>query len=113
MFCLTLLLSKYLQTKEIDLGQAILFANDVVSTLKGLRENADDVKTGFGKVFNDDKSICDGFGIVVSIPRITGKQMHRCNVDVNTPETYYKIKICIPFLDPYIMQIYERLTKHK
>jgi len=37
------------------------------------------------------------------MPRICGRQIHRVNINVTDPETYFKISVNLPFLD-YIIQ---------
>lgn len=47
--------------------------------------------------------------------RRTGELQHRCNNMAETPKTFYKVSICIPFLNSTIIIIHYsgRLLKHK
>jgi hypothetical protein len=67
---LSLPLSKFLQTKNIDLVEAIQTTDDVVNIIKQLRLND---KSEFKMIFNNVKSKCDAFNIEISIARTTNK----------------------------------------
>jgi hypothetical protein len=58
----------FLQTKNIDLVEAIHTADDVVNIIKQLRLND---KSEFKIIFNNVKSKCDVLNIEISIPRTT------------------------------------------
>ena len=68
---LSLPLSKFLQTKNIDLVEAIQTADNVVNIIKQLRLND---KNEFKIIFNNVKSKCDALNIEISIPRTANKQ---------------------------------------
>jgi len=68
---LSLPLSKFLQTKNIDLVEAIQTADDVVNKIKRLRLND---KTEFKIIFNNVKSKCDALNIEIYVPRTANKQ---------------------------------------
>jgi hypothetical protein len=68
---LSLPLNKFLQTKNIDLVEAIQTADDVVNIIKQLRLND---KNEFKIIFNNVKSKCNALNIEISITRTTNKQ---------------------------------------
>jgi ubiquitin-protein ligase len=95
---LSLPISKFLQTKNIDLVEAIQTTNNVVNIIKQLRLNN---KSEFKIIFNNVKSKCDALNIEISIPRTTNKQKDKFNIQIDLPEDYYKISLLIPFIDHF------------
>jgi hypothetical protein len=93
---LSLPLSKFLQTKNIDQVEAIQTADDVVNIIKQLRLND---KSEFKIIFNNVKSKYDALNIEIFISRTINKQKNRCNIQIDLPEDYYKISLFIPFID--------------
>lgn len=81
-------LSKFLQTENLDLENALSFAETTQTTLKNIRLNAD---KEFNELFKSVEKICNTLEIAVCVPRIFGRQTHRSNVDVDTPESYYLV----------------------
>jgi len=63
---LSLPLSKFLQTKNIDLVEAIQTVDNVINIIKQLRLN---YKSKFKIIFNNVKSKCDALNIEISISR--------------------------------------------
>lgn len=53
----------------------------------------------------------------ISVKRITHRQKNRSNyLSLNNdliPEDYYRISICIPFIESFISQIKERFLTHQ
>jgi hypothetical protein len=65
-------LSKFLQTKNIDLVEAIQTADDVVNIIQQLRLND---KIEFKIILNNIKSKCDALNIEISIIHTAKQQM--------------------------------------
>lgn len=107
---LSLPLSKFLQTKNIDLVEAIQTADDIVNIIKQLRLKDENE---FKIIFNKVKSKCDALNIEISIPRTANKQKIRCNVQVDFPEDYYRIYFFIPFVDHFLNQLNDRFLSHR
>lgn len=107
---LSLPLSKFLQTKNIDLVEAIQTADNVVNIIKQLRLNDE---SEFKIIFNNVKSKCDALNIEISIPRTANKQKNRCNIQVDFPEDYYRISLFIPFIDHFLNQLNDRFLNHR
>ena len=53
-------------------------------------------------------SLAAEVNVVPQVPRITGRQCHRDNVEHASAEEYYRRTIIIPFLDNLIQQLQER-----
>ena len=58
--------------------------------------------------FNEITTSADKLNISVSIPRIASRQVHRSNAPTDSPESYYRRNIMIPFLDHITMELEER-----
>lgn len=43
------------------------------------------------------------------MPRVVGKQQHRCNAPANTPSEYWKRNLYLPFTDHLISELTDRL----
>jgi hypothetical protein len=93
-------LSKFLQTKNIDLVEAIQTADDVVNIIKQLRLNN---KSEFEIIFNNVKSKCDTLNIEIFIHRATNKQKNRCNIQVDLPKGCYRISLFIPLINNFYL----------
>lgn len=109
-FSLTLPLSKYLQTPNLDLSLALKSADNVNKSLKKMREN---IEKSFSDIYQETEMICNEFGITISQPRTTSRQINRNNVPGSSPEEYYRRAIYIPFLDQTIGAIDAKFINHK
>ena len=56
--------------------------------------------------------ICNLIGIEPSMPRITEKQVHRENTPAATPYGYYRVNVCVPFLEHFPEGIDQRFDKY-
>ncbi|CAI6375957.1 unnamed protein product [Macrosiphum euphorbiae] len=110
LFSISVSLSKFLQTENVDLENALSFAENTQATLKDIRLNAD---KEFNELFKSIEKICSTLEIAVCVPRISCRQTHRNNVDVDTPESYYRVAVFIPFLDNFIEQLHNRFLEHR
>lgn len=70
-----------------------LLLKNTQATLKDIRLNADKEFTEF---FKSVEKNCGTLEIDVCVPRISGRQTHRNNVDVDTPESYYRAGPVLP-----------------
>ncbi|CAH1110530.1 unnamed protein product [Psylliodes chrysocephalus] len=109
-FSLTLPLSKYLQTPNLDLSLALQSAENVNKSLTKMRQ---DDKKSFSDIYLETKRICDEFDITILQPRTTYRQINRNNVPGSSPEEYYRRAIYIPFLDQIIQAIDAKFLNHK
>ncbi|KAG5882645.1 hypothetical protein JTB14_025118 [Gonioctena quinquepunctata] len=70
-------LAKILQLENSDLAFAMDKAEETISTIKYVRENAE---AQFKNIFDEAKQIADEFDIEIKIPRLASKQTNRANV---------------------------------
>ncbi|CAH1119753.1 unnamed protein product [Phaedon cochleariae] len=109
-FSITLPLSNLLQTKNLDKKQA----NDVVSiTLLTLQDKRDDASKYYLSISNDAKQKLKEINVEFSMPRITGRMVHRPNPTVSSVDDHYRITVFIPLLDSIILDLKDRLSENK
>jgi len=58
-------------------------------------------------------TLANKLDINISIPRITGRQTKRVNIEKNSPETYFLVAFFIPYLDTFIDQLNSRFVNQK
>jgi Domain of unknown function (DUF4371)/hAT family C-terminal dimerisation region len=102
-------LSKYLQSKNIDLFNALNQVSDVISVFHSIRENVD---LKFNNIYKEAKDVAEKLNIEPKMPRICSSQRNRSNVPSNNIEEYYKKSIFIPYLDDLMMALNERFIPH-
>ncbi|KAF2890296.1 hypothetical protein ILUMI_15877 [Ignelater luminosus] len=66
----------------------------------------------FKKIFEAAQSLCEKYGVEISVPRVTSRQTKRDNVPHSTPEEYFRRTIFVPFVDSFILHLDERLLSH-
>jgi len=76
-FGISLPLSKHLQTKNIDLIDAIENEDNIRYIIENIRKNA---VSEFKTIFDEVKTKCDSLNIEIALPRRTNFQKNRCNV---------------------------------
>jgi len=62
--------------------------------------------------------MADFLDITISVDRLNKRQKHRDNPLTNEngpldPEAYYRVTICIPFIDSFISQLNNRFLDHR
>lgn len=72
------------------------------------RENPDPV---FSEIFKKCKEYENMFDMEFKIPRITQRQTMRSNIPADSPETYFRISIFIPYLDSLISSLTTRFSE--
>ncbi|XP_065323518.1 52 kDa repressor of the inhibitor of the protein kinase-like [Gordionus sp. m RMFG-2023] len=110
LFCHTILLCRALQKVNQDMVQALILAEDAYDTILEIRKNAD---CEFNKIFNMVQKKVHSYNMIISMPRIGSRQVHRNNISTQSVEEYYKITIFIPLMDTFLTQIKERVLNHK
>lgn len=103
----TVNLSKVLQTKAISRQYASTLVQNVITTLKQMRESAEE---SFENLFTDVENIATELEVPVVMPRISKFQRNRPNPDVNTCEDYFRITVYIPLLDNIIDDLENRFN---
>jgi len=112
LFSICLPLSKHFQKTNIDLKEAVGLASITFDELNEMRRNSEQY---FKTIYEKTKSICEKLEVTLRIPRITKRQTHRSNPDLNlnTPEEYYRITVFNSFVDSFLLQLKERFINHK
>ena len=85
--------------RSIDLYEAVNTAEDIISEMKSLRQNAE---CEFHKLFVSAQEAAQNQGFSLDMPRLTPRQINRCNVAATTNEEDFRVGIFIPFLDNFI-----------
>jgi len=109
-FEISLPLSKYLQTENIDLRLALNSALNIKNTLKEIRQN---IEAHFRTLFIAATELCEKWEVEIRKPRIVGRQIHRSNIPSETVEEYFRRGICIPFIDQTIQAIELKFEDHE
>ena len=94
-----------LQKKANDILVAYEHVSAVQLELELLKTNCEEE---FHSWFSEIKSFADNLNIPVGTPRISSRQVHRANVPADSPETYYRRSVMIPFLDHITTQLQAR-----
>ncbi|XP_025412361.1 uncharacterized protein LOC112684865 isoform X2 [Sipha flava] len=116
LFSYGLPLCKLLQSKGIDLKEAIDLAGDNVTVLKNLRTN---ISTEFNKMFKKAQEMAEFLDFHIKIKRINKRQIYRDNPNITDdgstpdPEQYFRVSICLPYIDFFINQLEDRFLAHR
>lgn len=102
-------LSEYLQTKNIDLVNALDRVNQVKIQLQILRDNATDE---FNKLYEEANRLGGLINVEESMPRICITQRNRQNVPFQNTKEFYKRTVFIPHLDDILLSLNERFLSH-
>lgn len=103
----SLVLSRDLQSTQLDLPTAITDATNLRSTLQEWRANAQEE---FPQIFAEVEEIAADIGAAVEMPRTTRRQTLRDNVPADTKEEYFRRVVYVPFLDNFLTQLEVRFT---
>ena len=106
-FMLCLPLSRLFQKKDLDLSSATTLVTDLKSILKTRRENCEDE---FCSLFQKASQVLSDLDVVVALPRINRRQVHRDNVPASSPKQYYRRSIYLPMLDFFIFDLDTRFS---
>ena len=95
---------------EEDVVHAYTLIHSVISDIAIFREN---IEKDFHDWFMDASKIGSELGIVLTVPRLSGRQQHRANAGPENPdpEVYYRINVAIPFLDHMEQEINNRFHR--
>ena len=109
-FSVNIGLCRYLQKENVDLLQALNFADSILAIVQEMRENADSV---FAQLFATVAALCSDIDVELVKPRVTKRQTCRNNFPAETPEEYFRAAVFIPFADSFCVQLQDRLLKHR
>ena len=102
--------SKKIQGRSLNLynvvGQLIVTCDDLDFA------RSDEGKKFFARCFEYASEIAGLINFTPSMPRIAVRQQHRPNAESNTPFDFYRVNMCLPFLDHMIDGIDVRFDKY-
>ena len=98
------------KTQDEDIVHAYNLIHSVISDIAIFREN---IEKDFHDWLMDASRIGSELGIVLTVPRLSGRQQHRANADPENPdpEVYYRINVAIPFLDHMEQELNNRFHR--
>jgi hypothetical protein len=109
-FAVNLGLCRSLQKENIDLVKALKLADDVLQIIEDWRANAESV---FAELFVDVANLCSDLDVELAKPRLSKRQLARCNIPAETAEIYFRVAVFVPFLDSFCVQLKDRLLAHR
>jgi len=109
-FAVSLGLCRSLQKENLDLAEAINLADDVLRVIGDMRSNADTV---FGDLFASVSQLAADIDVELVQPRLTKRQINRCNVVAESDEAYFRIAIFVPFIESFCGHLTDRLLMHR
>ena len=104
----TRMLSEYLQSPEVDLGQAMVKVHTVLSLIQELRDNPEE---SFHPIFTAAESTAREVGASIIMPSVVGRQAHRPNIAAQNAEEYFLRNAYIPYLDHVILEMTKRFDE--
>lgn len=93
-----------LQYKTNDIVYAYSKIKEVISELDSIRSSENILHMWYVQ----SEEIAGEVNVVPQVPRVASRQIHRANVDHESPEQYYQRSIVLPFLDNLREQMRER-----
>nr|XP_054770920.1 52 kDa repressor of the inhibitor of the protein kinase-like [Lytechinus pictus] len=100
-------LSVKLQKRDSDIFKAYGHIDFVTKEIQSMRVNIDEV---WDEWFIESCAIAEDVGSSMKTPRTTNVQRNRANVPADTPSTYFKRAIAVPFLDSFSQGLTERFS---
>ena len=111
-YCLNYLqtLTSNLQAEAKDIVAAVKEIDGVIATLQDVRDN---ISTHHRMWYSSVERMCSDVGTVPSLPRRSGRQIHRNNVPADTPSEYYCRSLSIPLFDHLLSEMRSRFSSHQ
>ena len=97
-----------LQGHVVDIIEAYDDVSSLIKDIKSARKNID---KEFSVIFEQAERVPAKVGTQPSMPRTAKKQVNRDNTEGDSPETYYRRVLAIPFIDKLISELELRFTK--
>ena len=89
----------------------IVEAHDMITEVGSFsRKEREDCGTNFSRIYNQSVSMAEKVGAAAEMPRLTSRQQHRSNAEVQAPREYFQRNVAIPLLDHIIMCIEEQFS---
>ena len=101
-----------LQSKAMDVVCAYKKVNEVILTLKSMRNKS---TTEFKKQFSEATKLgklLHGNQFELTTPRLSSRQAHRSNPPSTTPEEYYRLSLYNDFLSHVLAELEERFVNN-
>ena len=109
--CLTLNLSRALQTVNKDLIEAMEGVGFVIRTLKSWRTDEKEwISDQFGS-FSLAQQLAERIGVNITTPRLASRQNHRNNVPANNACEYFRRAVWFPYLDAILESFNSRFSR--
>lgn len=102
-------LTTNLQAEAKDIVAAVKKIDSIIATLQSVRES---ISTHYARWYSIIEKICTDVGTVPSLPRRSGRQVHRSNTPADTPSEYYCHCLSIPLLDHLLSEMHSRFATH-
>lgn len=93
-----------LQARALDVLKAYTMVDGMITELEGLRSDEE----VFSRWFAQIQRLAEDAGQEITVPRTTGRQVHRYNQPHQDPKDYYRVSIFNVFLDHVIGQMRDR-----
>jgi hypothetical protein len=103
-------LSRQLQSVDLDIFKVNELISDILSHLATWRRESEQE---FSSIFHEANNLCKKFDIMMKIPRLTSRQTLRSNYVTDSPESYFRASIFVPYLDHVIMELSERFEDQR
>ena len=100
---------KKIQGRILDQYEVVDVIRNTQAELRFLRSEESDF---YRRCYDYAIRICSLISIEPSMPRITEKQVHRENTPAATPYDYYRVNVCLPFLEHLTEGIDQRFGKY-
>ena len=101
-------ITKMLQGRSIDVGDAFNEVESVVNDLGAVRSNID---SEFDTVCKQAVRMAERMNVTPSTPRMAQGQLHRDNIEAANTKEYYKRVVAILILDTLISEMKIRFNK--
>ena len=99
-----------LQAPALDVVAGYGYVDQVVERLRQMRV---DIDAEFKVCYDVAVALAAQFDTEPSIPRRCGRQVHRDNVEAETPEVYYRRVVAVPILDNMLSEFAAKFANQK
>ena len=89
------------QKRSIDILSSYEQVQTVQTEWESFKENCDEE-------FEEISKLAQKLDISIAVPRTVGRQVYRNNSPADSPETYYRRNVLLPFLDHMLTQLQDR-----
>jgi hypothetical protein len=104
--CIMLPTTRILQTKGLDLVEAMTLVNELIASLSASRSS-----DRFAQLFADAKSVAELVGITLTKPRTPSRSVYQAvasSASNDSVENYYRINVFFPAVDEILQDLQMR-----